>query len=215
MGAAMAAEAWHEQPGRAARDEPATRDNWMYPPADGGWTWDQVRELVLPFDWELLGGKIVVRGAAKWWHNLVRDELYYRLRSVKPEAFAITSEQSVIFNDNNVPRPDIVVFDKRGLDVGKVECIPVEKVVLAIEVVSPGSRTEDRFLKPGMYAQAGIDYYWRIERGEGNVPEVHECWRHREAGFYVPSPDRPTHVDTFKTDVPFPIEIDLRDLIEV
>ncbi|MGW2596157.1 Uma2 family endonuclease [Streptomyces klenkii] len=215
MGAVMATGAGYEHPQRPAPDEPATRDNWMYPPAGGGWRWDQVRDLVLPFDWELLGGKIVVRGAAKWWHNLVRDELYYRLRSARPQGLVINSEQSVMFNENNVPRPDIVVFDRRGLEVAKVDCIPVENVVLAVEVVSPGSSAEDRFLKPGMYAQAGISYYWRVERAEGDVPEVHECWRHKEAGFYVPSPDRPVHTHILKTDVPFPIEIDLRSLIEV
>ncbi|MFF7726477.1 Uma2 family endonuclease [Streptomyces sp. NPDC008001] len=209
----MAVGAGSEHPQRPARDEPATRDNWMYPPAGGGWTWDQVQGLILPFDWELLGGKIVVRGASKWWHNLVRDELYYRLRGAKPRNLVINSEQSVFFNENNVPRPDIVIFERQGLDVDQ-DCIPVENVVLAVEVVSPGSRTEDRFLKPAMYAQAGIGYFWRVERGEGNVPEVHECWRHKEAGFYVPSPDRPTHVGTFKTDVPFPVEIDLRSLID-
>ncbi len=203
----MAAEA-RQQPERA------TPENWMYPPADG-WTYDQVKELDLPCDWELLGGKIVVRGAPKWWHNLVRDELYFRLRSVRPEGYMINCEQTIMYNENNVPKPDIVVFDKRGLDVATADCIPAGNVVLAIEVVSPGSCTEDRFFKPGMYAQAGIGHYWRVERGEGDVPEVHECWRHKEAGFYIPSPECPVHIDTLKTDVPFPVEIDLRSLIEV
>ncbi len=37
-------------------------------------------------------------------------------------------------------------------------------VVLAIEVVSPSTKTTDRFAKPGEYAAAGIPCYWRIER---------------------------------------------------
>lgn len=204
----MAAEAGHQQ------REQATPDNWMYPPADG-WTYDQVKELVLPFDWELLGGKIVVRGATNWWHNTVRDELYFRLRSTKPEPFMVNTEQSVFIEEGSTPRPDVVIFDKRGLDIATVDCVPVGNVVLAVEVVSPGSRTEDRLYKPGMYAQAGIDHYWRIERDDNDLPVVHEFWRHREVDWYIPSPDCPTHIGKLKTDVPFPIEIDLRSLVEV
>ncbi|PAU50490.1 hypothetical protein CK936_02230 [Streptomyces albireticuli] len=204
----MAAEARQQQ------GEQATPDNWLYPPEDG-WTYDQVKELVLPFDWELLGGKIVVRGATKWWHNRVRDELYFRLRSSLREPFTVNCEQAVALDDRNVPKPDVVVFDKRGLDIHTVDCIPGEKTALAIEVVSPGSRLEDRFLKPALYAEAGIAHYWRVERGEDDLPVVHEFWRHHESGVYAPSPDRPTHTGTLKTDVPFPVVIDLRGLIEV
>lgn len=204
----MAAEARCEHPERA------TPDNWMYPPADG-WTYDQVKELVLPCDWELLGGKIVVRGVNKWWHQVVRDELYYRLRGTKPESLMINSEQWVFFDEKNVPKPDIVLFDKNGLDVRTLDCIPVDRVVLAVEIVSPGSRSEDRFYKPALYAGAKIDHYWRIERGEDDLPVVHEYLRRQEEDRYTPRSERPTHTGTLKTDVPFPIEIDLRSLIEI
>ncbi|MFE0045256.1 Uma2 family endonuclease [Streptomyces albireticuli] len=208
MGAVMAAEARQQQ------GEQATPDNWMYPPEDG-WTYDQVKELVLPFDWELLGGKIVVRGATKWWHNRVRNQLYLRLNSSLREPYTVDVEQSIMFDDRNVPKPDVVVYDKRGLDIHTLDCVPGGKAVLAVEVVSPGSRGEDRFLKPALYAEAGIAHYWRVERGEDDLPVVHEFWRHHEAGVYAPSPDRPTHTGTLKTDVPFPVVIDLRGLIEV
>lgn len=208
MGAVMAAEARHEQ------GERATPENWMYPP-ESGWTYDQVKELVLPVDWELLNGKIVVRGATKWWHNRVRNQLYSQVDSVLQEPYTVDAEQSVFLSETSAPRPDVLVFDKRGLDIRTLDCVPAENAVLAIEVVSDGSRLEDRFLKPGMYAEAGIAYYWRVERGENDIPVVHEFWLHPEAGTYAPSPDRPTHTTTLKTDVPFPVEIDLRSLIEV
>ncbi|WUI08003.1 Uma2 family endonuclease [Micromonospora sp. NBC_00421] len=37
-------------------------------------------------------------------------------------------------------------------------------VVLAVEIVTPGTRRVDRFAKPGEYAAAGIPFYWRIEQ---------------------------------------------------
>nr|WP_280726467.1 Uma2 family endonuclease [Kitasatospora sp. MAA4] len=57
-------------------------------------------------------------------------------------------------------------------------------------MVSPGSRSEDRYLKPGLYAEAGIPYYWRVERGENDLPEVYEFWLDRESGVYAPAPRR-------------------------
>lgn len=201
----MAAEARHEQ------WERATPENWMYPPADG-WTYDQVKELVLPFDWELVDGIVVVRGATKWWHDQVRDELFFRLRIAKREPFHVNLERWTMVDEYNAPRPDVVVFDKRELDVRTVECVPVEKVVLVIEVVSPGSRKEDRFMKPGMFAESGVGAYWRVERGEDDMPEVYEYRLDHETSRYSPDPTH--HIGSLKTDMPFPIEIDLRSLIE-
>lgn len=204
----MAADAHFEDEARA------TPEDWMYPP-EKGWTYDQVKGLDLPFDWELVDGNLVVRGATKWWHDQVRDELYYRLRSAKRPPFAVNSERWTQLDEHNVPKPDVVVFDRTGLDIRTLECTPVASVVFAVEVVSPGSRAQDRFLKPGMYAEAGIDYYWRVERGEGDIPVVHEFWRHHETGVYAPSPERPTHTGKLVTALPFPVEIDLSGLIEV
>ncbi|MFI9239327.1 Uma2 family endonuclease [Streptomyces sp. NPDC053079] len=204
----MAAEARHEH----GRRERATPENWMYPPADG-WTYDQVKELVLPFDWELLDGAIVVRGMANQWHDDVRDGILVALRLANRPPYRVNSERCVLVDEANPAKPDVIVFDARDLDRRSMECVPVERVVLAVEVVSKGSRTDDRFRKPGMYADAGIRYFWRVERGEEDVPVVHEFWLHPEAGVYAPSPDRPTHIGTLKTDVPFPVEIDLRSLI--
>ncbi|KOT88923.1 hypothetical protein ADK86_31040 [Streptomyces sp. NRRL F-5755] len=203
----MAAEAEQE------RGERATPENWMYPPPDG-WTYDQVKELILPYDWELVDGKIVVRGATVWWHDLVRDELYFRLRSARVEPFGVNVERWTMLDERNAPKPDVVVFDKRGLDSSTLDCTPAKNTVLAVEVVSTGSRRHDRILKPGLYAEAGIPSYWRIERDENDLPVVHEFWLHHETGVYAPSPERPVHTGKLVTSVPFPVDIDLRSLTE-
>jgi Uma2 family endonuclease len=41
--------------------------------------------------------------------------------------------------------------------------IPADDVVVAAEVVSPSSRSDDRFRKPALCAQAGIPCYLRVE----------------------------------------------------
>ncbi|MFH8407958.1 Uma2 family endonuclease [Streptomyces sp. NPDC018019] len=205
MGAAMAAEAEQE------RGERATPENWMYRPS-GGWTYGQVKELVLPFDWHLVDGNIVVRAMAVWWHNRVRNRLYYQLESARQAPYAVDSKQCIVLDDHNAPQPDVVVFDETGLDIRTVDQIPVEKVVLAVEVVSAGSRLDDRFSKPALYAEAGIASYWRVERDEDGLPVVHEFWLHHETGVYAPSPERPVHAGKLVTGVPFPIEVELGTL---
>lgn len=68
--------------------------------------------------------------------------------------------------------PDVVVtFSLRDRTVSAVEAA---QVLLAVEVVSPSTRTTDRVLKPAMYAAAGIDCYVRLERGPRPLVAVYE-----------------------------------------
>lgn len=194
----------------------ATPETWMHPPTDG-WTYDQVKGLALQFDWEFVGGSVAVREMTDWWHDAVRDKLYLALMSALVEPFTANIDRCVMVDERTVVKSDVVLFDKRGLDVRTHDCIPIDRVALAIEVSSsPGTRHLDRFLKPGLYAEAGTGSYWRVERGDGDVPVVRELSLHGETAMNgAPTRERAAHVGTLKTDVPFPIEIDLRDLIEV
>ncbi|MEU2512559.1 Uma2 family endonuclease [Streptomyces syringium] len=191
----------------------ATPETWMSPPG-GQWTYDQVKHLELPFDWELVDGVIVVRGMAKWWHDQVRDQLFIRLGQALPEPdYGINVERCVMLDEFNVIKPDVVIYDKRDLDLFTLDCTPADKVKLAVEVVSPGSTSEDRVRKPALYAEAGIPYYWRVERDNDDCPEVHEFWLHAGTGQYVSAPEHPCHNGKLETDRPFPVSIDLADLV--
>lgn len=198
----------------AERQRQATPDTWMYPPQDG-WTYDQVKDLDLPFDWELVDGVIVVRGMTSLWHNQVRDGLYDHLKAARAEQFGVNAEQCVLVDQYNPPKPDIVVYDKRKLDVFSLECVPIDRVALVVEVVSPGSRQDDRVRKPALFATAGVASYWRVERGEDGQPEVHEYWLHHELGSYVPAPQHPVHTSKLVTSLPYPVEIELAALPEL
>ncbi|MGY1436398.1 Uma2 family endonuclease [Streptomyces reniochalinae] len=54
--------------------------------------------------------------------------------------------------------------------------MPISNVTLAVEVVSPGSRSQDRVLKPAQYAAAKVPYFWRAELERDNHLAVHEYW---------------------------------------
>jgi Uma2 family endonuclease len=58
--------------------------------------------------------------------------------------------------------PDIAVVDGDAADANAVRFQPAQ-VHLAVEIVSPGSKATDRAIKPDLYAEAGIQLYWRLE----------------------------------------------------
>lgn len=186
--------------------------DWMHPPSQG-WTYDQVKDLDLPFEWELVDGAIVVRGMTSQWHDTVRDELYFALRGAAAAPFAVNSERCVLVDAYNPAKPDVVVFDRTGLDFMTLECVPVKAVALVVEVVSHGSRADDRFRKPGMYAEAGVPSFWRVERGEDDCPVVHEFRLDPDTGVYAPAPGGAAHTGVLRTDEPFPVELDLRSVL--
>ncbi len=185
--------------------------DWTNPPSRG-WTYEQAQKFDLPFEWDLVDGVLVIRGRTNFWHDQVRDALSRALHGARSAPYAVNAERCVLVDDYNPAKPDVVVYDKTGLDVFELECLPSESVVLAIEVVSPGSRSDDRFGRPGMYAEAGIPYFWRVERGEDSLPVVHEFHRDGEKGVYLPVAE---HTGLLRTALPYPVEIDLKQVVEL
>lgn len=60
-------------------------------------------------------------------------------------------------------------------------------IQLAIEVVSRGSETADRFVKPRQYAKAGIEHYWRVETEPDIVVHTFRTFRLGDDATYVPT----------------------------
>lgn len=58
--------------------------------------------------------------------------------------------------------PDVVLVDGEAADVNTTRFQP-SQVLMTVEIVSPGSKTADRAIKPDLYAEAGIQLYWRLE----------------------------------------------------
>lgn len=185
--------------------------DWMHPPSQG-WTYEQVKDLDLPFEWDLVDGVIVVRGQTNFWHDLVRAKLERALLAALVTPFEVLVERCVLVDEYNPVKPDVSVFDKTGLDIFELECLPIESVALAVEVVSQGSRSDDRFRKPGIYAESGVPSYWRVERDDANLPVVHEFRRDGDRGVYLPVAQ---HEGVLRTEVPYPVEIDLKQVVEL
>jgi hypothetical protein len=58
--------------------------------------------------------------------------------------------------------PDIAVVDAQAAAEDPVS-IDADAVLLVVELVSPGNKRMDRRIKPGLYAEAHIPSYWRVE----------------------------------------------------
>ncbi|WP_280266317.1 Uma2 family endonuclease [Nocardia wallacei] len=171
-----------------------------------GWTYEQVKDLELPFDWELVDGEIAVRGGVGTWHHAVRDTLLTPLGEARRAPYAVLAQQCVLVDEFNPALPDVVVVDQTRVDLYSAEYLPVESATLVVEIVD--SHVDDWFRKPELYAAAGISYFWRVERGTDDRPILYEYWLDQECGAYIPAPEA-VHTGTFAAAVPYPVEIDL------
>ncbi|MGA5701529.1 Uma2 family endonuclease [Peterkaempfera bronchialis] len=69
--------------------------------------------------------------------------------------------------------PDIVIADDSAVD-WDTTVVPVEAVLLLVEIVSPFNKPQDRVFKPALYAQANVPAYWRVELEPSPHVIVHE-----------------------------------------
>jgi Uma2 family endonuclease len=130
-------------------------------PATEGWTVDDLD--LLPDDglhYELVEGKLKVSPPAPVRHNVVATELAVLLRPVLDRSWLVAAPGAVQLDDRNLREPDLLVVRRDGVRGDNAD--PAD-VLLAVEVMSRSSVTDDRLVKPAQYAAAGIPHYWRIE----------------------------------------------------
>jgi Uma2 family endonuclease len=102
-------------------------------------------------------------------------------------------------------RPDVVVVERsatRRVDAGG-GLLRASDVLVAVEIVSPGSRRIDRIVKRAEYADAGIPHYWIVDL---DPPlSLLACHLGPGPGYR----DEPPATGRYATDDPFPIRLDL------
>ncbi|MEU5785000.1 Uma2 family endonuclease [Micromonospora lupini] len=138
---------------------------------EGGWTTADLDRL--PDDnrrRELLDGILLVPPPPRTTHQKLAARLMAALDDMPPDGYAAVHGVEVRLNDRRTFVPDGVILHAAN-DDGHRHWYAPREVVLAVEVVGEGTETLDRVLKPALYAQAGIPFYWRIET-EGGALEV-------------------------------------------
>ncbi len=111
---------------------------------------------------ELVDGVIHMMAPPSSWHQIVKDSLRAALRGAKPRELMVVGEVEVKVRDDLRRIPDCVVVQRSAYRRDRGRYLPAD-VALVVEVVSPGSESTDRILKPIEYAQAGIVQFWRVE----------------------------------------------------
>jgi len=110
---------------------------------------------------ELTEGNLIVMPPGTWGHQKISARLHVWLDRRFGERVGATPGVKTSNDDLNGRIPDLVVI--KGDVRPDTVWMPAESVLLAVEIVSPGSERTDRWLKPVEYAEAGIMHFWRVE----------------------------------------------------
>jgi Uma2 family endonuclease len=111
---------------------------------------------------ELVDGVVHVMTPATVRHQRVVSLLERALEAVCPEHLRVLREQEMRIADLHRRNPDLLVVPADEVSLDSYSFRP-SQVVLAVEVVSPGTQTADRKHKPVEYADADVPHYWRVE----------------------------------------------------
>jgi len=180
--------------------EPIEAPSGAAPPR--AWTVDDLEAL--PEDGcrrELIDGVLHVSPSPGNNHQIVAMRLGVSLEEGCPAECQVTQGVDVRINHRRQFVPDVLVTTD---EAARRTQRPFEarEVILAVEIVSPTSQAMDRILKPALYAQAGIPFYWRIEVTDRLSVHAYKA---------APSGDVYTHVGEFTEVIelaePWPITI--------
>ena len=165
------------------------------------WTVDDLASLPKDLRYELINGRLILPSPTSY-HQVLGVDLVYALRANCPAGYWPVPDLSLEVDNRNEPRPDVVVVEKKYRHRSPV---PVAGTLLAVEVISPASRTRDTNAKLKLYAAAGVGSYWIVDPNPREAIVLTE-YALGEHGIYgqVSVTDK-----VFTTEVPFPVTIDL------
>lgn len=158
--------------------------------------------------YELQEGVLHVTPKAASLHQRVVGALVARLNEQLPAEWEAVPDVEVVLARTWPPTvriPDVVVAASSLIDENPAR-LHAQDVLLAVEVVSPGSSQTDRVVKRHEYAGAKIPHYWVLDLDEP-VTLTEDRWHD---GLYK------THFDdggTFLTGEPAELTIDLDALV--
>jgi len=165
---------------------------------------------------ELAEGRLLLSPSGVWRHNRAVKKLWHVVEAQLPTNLTATTDIDIDLQlapaeaPGTVRRPDVVVVSLAGPE--RIDrqggILRASDVVLAVEVVSPGSRRLDRATKREEYADAGIPHYWIVDLDE--PVSLIACHLAGEFGYV----DGGAVTGTFRTTEPFPVEIDLEALLD-
>jgi Uma2 family endonuclease len=164
---------------------------------------------------ELVEGRLLKSPSPTADHGHATVELAFQLRPQLPAELEILPDLDVDLQlaaadaPGTVRRPDLIVVPRTARSRVRRGggTIRASEVLLAVEILSPGSRRMDLVMKRAEYADAGIPHYWAVDLDE--PVSLLACHPAGEFGYVDSGPV----VGTFRASDPFPVEIDLAALL--
>jgi Uma2 family endonuclease len=158
--------------------------------------------------YELQEGILIVSPRA----NSLRQRVVFRLMTMlnsqlSPEWEAVGDVEMITEPGfpASVRVPDVVVVREKLVSTAAPR-FTADEVLLAVEIISPGSHRTDTLVKPVEYANAGIPHYWVIDLNEPLSLAAYD-----QAGDFGYQ-EAPAVTGTFTTIEPFPLQVDLTAL---
>ena len=168
--------------------------------------------------YELVEGNLVMSPRPFTAHQLCVQGLLHQLHGQLPGHLRVVIDVDVDLalvapsEPGFVRAPDLVVASLAAVERSRDEqkLLNANDLILAVEVISPGSRRLDTIVKRDEYADAGIPHYWVVDPGEPG--DRIALTAHHLAGEFGDASAGPV-VGTFTTTEPFPVRIDLDALM--
>ena len=129
------------------------------------WTVDEVRAL--PDDgnrYEVIDGELFVTPAPSWLHQQAAMEFLFLVRPYAHRCAldCYIAPAEVAFSPRRSVEPDLFVVPRMdGRRATHFE--EVQRLVLAVEVISPSTARADRYRKRYLYQSEGVAEYWIVD----------------------------------------------------
>lgn len=173
-----------------------TLDEWMALPEDN------------TYQYELQEGVLLVSPRPASRHQQAAYRLARQLDDQLPSGWDFLLDVEVVVRSEYPPIvrvPDLVVTQ---VGAGERRLVASD-VLLAVEIISPGSRNVDLHLKPCEYAEAGIPHYWIVDL-DPPAPSITVCHLGTPEIGYV---EAPAVTGELVTTAPFSLRIDIPALV--
>jgi len=121
--------------------------------------------------WELIEGEFYVSPAPSTFHQSLSGRLFFELTLAlgKPGlAQVFAAPFDVILSPHDTVQPDLVVVRRARAQLITARALEGAPD-LAIEILSPTSRVQDRKVKRELYARFGVREYWLVDPDEKTV----------------------------------------------
>jgi Uma2 family endonuclease len=150
--------------------------------------------------YELIGGAIVMTPAPEPVHQRVGGGMFRLIEDACPPGHEVFISPIDFDLPGGRVEPDIIVVPHGSVGEKRL----AGPALLVVEIVSPGSVTNDRVTKREVYAEAGVPAYWIVDPRAGHLLALRLV-----EGAYVPYADQTGRVTL---DWPVPVSVSVADL---